>query len=256
MWNTVRALLVVAVIGLGIAHATDAPADVQAVFSRAAELVNGGHYTEALPLLKDLASQLPQSPAVFWNLGLAAAESRDERLALLAYSRYQELAPEERRGFYKLIQTCQALGRLKERDQVRAQLIAYRNALPPNERDQLAFYVRDQFDVAGQHFMVLEYFEPHSPMRLYYKFTSADSDHKAIYNFTLTSGDTETTAVRQLGHIGKDERLYGLDKNEDGKSTLYGLMKSLPSYDEVRSRVIDAVTDAVEGKPIPKISLQ
>jgi hypothetical protein len=33
-------------------------------------------------------------------------------------------------------------------------------------------------------------------------------------------------------------------------------MKSLPSYDEVRSRVIDAVTDAVEGKPIPKISLQ
>ena len=50
MWNTVRALLVVAVIGLGIAHATDAPADVQAVFSRAAELVNGGHYTEALPL--------------------------------------------------------------------------------------------------------------------------------------------------------------------------------------------------------------
>ncbi len=256
MWNNVRALLILAGISLGIAHATDAPEDVQAVFSRAAELVNSEQYTEALPLLKDLASQLPQSPGVFWNLGLAAAQSRDERLALHAYSRYHELAPEERRGFYKLIQTYQALGRLKERDQLREQLIAYRNALPSNERDQLAFYVRDQFDVAGQHFMVLEYFEPQSPMRLYYKFTSVDGNHKAIYNFTLTSGDTETTAVRRLGQIGADDRLYGLDKNEHGKSTLYGLMKSLPSYDEVRSRVIDAVTDAVEGKPIPELSLQ
>ena len=44
--------------------------------------------------------------------------------------------------------------------------------------------------------------------------------------------------------------------NEQGKSTVYGLMKSLPSYDEVRSRVIAAVIDAVEGKPIPKFGLQ
>ncbi len=62
MWNNVRALLILAGISLGIAHATDAPEDVQAVFSRAAELVNSEQYTEALPLLKDLASQLPQSP--------------------------------------------------------------------------------------------------------------------------------------------------------------------------------------------------
>jgi tetratricopeptide (TPR) repeat protein len=220
MCNNLRALLVVAAIGAGIAHPTDAPEDVQAVFSRAADLVDGGHYAEALPLLKELASQVPQSPGVLWNLGLAAAQCADEPLALAAYSRYHQLAPEERRGFYKLIQTYQVLGQLKERDQVREQLIAYRNALPSNERDQLAFYVRDQFDVAGQHFMVLEYFEPQSPMRLYYKFTSVDSSHKALYDFT--------------------------------RSTLYGLMKSLPSYDEVRSRVIDAV----EGKSIPKVSLQ
>jgi tetratricopeptide (TPR) repeat protein len=256
MWNDVPGLLVVAVIGLGSAHTTDPLADVQAAFSRAAALVDSGHYAEALPLLKDLASQVPQSPGVFWNLGLAAAQTGDEPLALAAYSRYHQLAPGERRGFYKLIQTYQALGRLKERDQVREQLIEYRNALPSNERDQLAFYVRDQFDVAGQHFMVLEYFEPQSPMRLYYKFTSVDSSHKAIYDFTLTSGDSETTVARQLGQIGADGRLYGLDKNEQGKSTVYALMKSLPSYDEVRSRVIAAVIDAVEGKPIPKFGLQ
>jgi len=256
MWNNVRALLVVAVIAPGNAHAIDAPADAQTVFSRATELVNSGHYTEALPLLQSLANQMPQSPGVFWNLGLAAAQSKEARLALQAYLRYHELMPDDRRGFYKLIQAYQALGRLGERDQVREQLIAYRNALPSNERDQLAFYVRDQFDVAGQHFMVLEYFEPRSPMRLYYKFTSVDSSHRAIYDYTLSSGDAETTVARQLGQIGADGRLYGLDRNEDGKSTLCGLMKSVPSYDAVRARVIAAVTDAVEGKPIQKLSLQ
>ena len=71
---------------------------------------------DRLPLLKDLASQLPQSPGVFWNLGLAAAQTGDEPLALAAYSHYRLLALAERRGFYKLIQTYQALGRLKERE--------------------------------------------------------------------------------------------------------------------------------------------
>lgn len=190
---------------------------------------------------RTLQGRSPQAPGAFSNLGLAAAESGDQRLALQAWSRYHELVPNDPKAFGKMIQAHQALGEFKERDQVREQLIAYRNALAPNERERLAFYVRDQFDVAGQHFMVLEYFEPKSPMRLYYKFTSVDSNHKAIYNFTLTSGDFETTTERQLGRIGEDDRFYGLDKNEDGKSTVYDLLTSLPSYDVLRSLVIDAV---------------
>ena len=63
-------------------------------------------------------------------------------------------------------------------------------------------------------------------------------------------------AFCKLGQVGADGRLYGLNKNEQGKSTVYGLMKSLPAYDEVRSRVIAAVIDAVEGKPIPTFGLQ
>src|SRR5438105_2650724 len=93
-------------------------------------------------------------------------------------------------------------------------------------------------------------------MRLYYTFTSVGSRHRAIYDYTLSRGDAETTVARQLGQIGADGRLYGLDRNEDGKSPLCGLMKSVPSYDAVRARVIAAVTDAVEGKPIQKLSLQ
>ena len=235
------AWLFLAATNLVPAYAADAPEDVQAVFAKATQLLDTGHYAEALPLLKDVARRAPQSPGAFMNLGLAAAESGDHRLALLAWSRYHEMVPHDTKAFGKIIQAHQALGQLKERDEVRDQLIAYRSALPPEQRERFAFYVRDQFDVAGQHFMVLEYFEPRSPMRLYYKFAAVDNNHKEIYDFTLTSSDSETAVARQLGQIGQDDRIYGLDKNEEGKSTVYDLLTTAVSYDEVRSLVIDAM---------------
>jgi len=238
-------------VSLTFAHAADAPEDVQAVFSKATRLMDEGRYAEAVPLLKDVTSRAPESPGGFMNLGLAAAESGDQRLALLAWSRYHQLAPYDTKAFGKIIQAHQALGQLRERDQVRDQLIAYRDSLPPEQRERFAFYVRDQFDLAGQHFMVLEYFEPKSPMRLFYKFTAVDKNHKAIYDFTLTSSDAETVAARELGRIGKDDRMYGLDKNEDGKSTVYDLLTTAPSYDEVRSLVIAALEGRSRLGPRP-----
>jgi hypothetical protein len=89
--------------------------------------------------------------------------------------------PKSRAGLViKIIQAYQALGQPKERDQVRDQLISYRNSLPREQREQFAFYIRDQFDVAGQYFMAIEYFEPTSPTRLYYKFIAIDANHKPI----------------------------------------------------------------------------
>jgi tetratricopeptide (TPR) repeat protein len=222
-----------------VAQAADAPEDVQTVFAKAVQLLNAGHYAEAVPLLEEVTSRAPDRPGGFTNLGLAAAESGDHQLALQAWSRYHELVPNDTKAFGKIIQEYQALGQLKERDQVRDQLISYRNSLPPEQREQFPFYIRDQFDVAGQHFMAIEYFEPKSPTRLYYKFLAVDANHKPIYNFTLTSTDVETNVARQLGHIGKDDRIYAVDRNEGATSSLYGMLTTA-SYDDVRSLVIKA----------------
>jgi tetratricopeptide (TPR) repeat protein len=235
-----RPVLILLLAIATVAHATDAPGDVQTVFSEAVQLLNAGHYAEAVPLLKDVTSRAPDRPGGFMNLGLAAAESGDYHLALQAWLRYHELVPNDPKAFGKIIQAYQALGQLKERDQVREQLIAYRNSLPPEQREQFAFYIRDQFEVAGQHFMALEYFEPKSPTRLYYKFTAVDANHKPIYNFTLTSGDAETAVARELGQIGKDDRIYALDKNQGTTSSLHGMLSTV-SYDDAKSLVIKAM---------------
>jgi tetratricopeptide (TPR) repeat protein len=220
-----------------VAQAADAPEDVQAVFSEAVRLLNAGHYAQAVPLLEEVTTRAPDRPGGFMNLGLAAAESGDHKLALRAWLRYHELVPNDTKAFGKIIQAYQALGQPKERDQVHEQLISYRNSLPREQQEQFQFYIRDQFDVAGQHFMAMEYFEPKSPTRLYYKFLAVDADHKPVYNFTLTSGDVETNVARQLGQIGKDDRIYAVDRNEGTTSSLCGLLTTA-SYDDVRSLVI------------------
>lgn len=225
-----------------VAQATDAPGDVQAVFSKAVELLNAGHYAEAVPLLQDVTSRAPDRPGGFMNLGLAAAESGNHHLALEAWSRYHELVPSDTKALGKIIQAYQALGQPKERDQVRDQLIAYRNSLPAAQRETFPLYIRDQFDAAGQHFIVFEYFEPKSPTRLYYKFLAVDASHKPMYNFTFTSSDVDTNVARELGQIGKDDRIYALDRNEGTTSSLYGMLTTI-SYDDIRSRVIKAVED-------------
>jgi hypothetical protein len=50
-------------------------------------------YTEAVPLLKDVTIRAPVGAGGWMNFGLAASESGDHRLALLAWSRYNELVP-------------------------------------------------------------------------------------------------------------------------------------------------------------------
>ena len=232
-------VLVLLLATSAVAQATDAPEDVQTVFSKAIDLLNAGHFAEAVPLLEDVTSRAPDRPGGFMNLGLAAAESGDHHLALQAWSRYHELVPSDTKAWGKIIQAYQALGQPQERDRVRDQLIAYRNSLPPEQREQFPLYIRDQFDVAGQRFMAIEYFEPKSPTRLYYKFIAVDANYKPIYNFTLTSGDAETNVARELGHIGKNDRIYALDRNEGTTSSLCGMLTSA-SYDDVRALVIKA----------------
>jgi Flp pilus assembly protein TadD len=77
-----------------VAQAADAPEDVQTVFSEAVRLLNAGHYAQAVPLLEEVTTRAPDRPGGFMNLGLAAAESGDHKLALRAWLAVPRIGPE------------------------------------------------------------------------------------------------------------------------------------------------------------------
>ena len=249
-WRPLRYVLIATLALSPIAGADDAPDAVQATFSSAVALLKADKFAEALPLLKELAVKAPDRPGVFWDLGIAATAVGDKQLALDAWLHYRDLKPDDVQALPKVIQGYQALGMTKERDSQRDRFLALRASLPAGERDKMAFYARDQFDAAGMHFVVLEYFEPHGPFGDLYRFEAVDSAHQPAYYFTLESDEKTTTTARQLGEIGKDERVYSLDKFEGRTHATFKLMRALPSYDTVRALVVDAA----EGRIHPGAS--
>jgi hypothetical protein len=235
------AFVLIAALGVSpLAGAVDASDDVQATFTTAVGLLQADKFAEALPLLRQLATKAPDRPGVFWNLGIAATAVGEKQVALDAWLHYRDLKPDDVQGIAKMIQGYQGLGMTKERDAQREQLVALRSSLPAGDRDKLAFYARDQFDAGGMHFVVLEYFEPHGPYRDLYRFEAVDSKHQPAYYFSIESDENTTLTARQLGEIGKDDRIYSLDKFEGRTHSTFRLMKALPPYDTLGGMVMDA----------------
>jgi hypothetical protein len=74
-----------------------------------------------------------------------------------------------------------------------------------------------------------------------------DASHKPLYYYALESDDSTSTIAAELGQIGKNDRIYSLDKYDGQAHSTYQLLKALPTYGAVRASVISAV----EGKLHP-----
>lgn len=245
------ATLTLAAISVG--WAGEVAPDAQAMFGKATVLIQEKKYAEALPLLRELALKMPDGPGVFGNLALVAMKLGNRELELQARLRYLELRPGEPREMAGVMQAYQALGKVKERDAQRERIFALWKSLPPADREKVKGYARDEFDAAGTHFVVTEYFEPAAPVNRVYRFDAVDASGRISYFFGLDSGDPTTNAARELSNIGKHERIYSLDRYETKGQVLnhatFGLMKAQPTYDTVRAMVIRVV----EGR-LPAIS--
>lgn len=244
------AMLLCALMAASALPAEQAPDEAQDRFAQAAALLQENKPAEALPLLRELATTSPEAPGVFWNLGMAATSVGEKQLALDAWLRFRALRPADLQGMSKVVQAYQALGMTSERDAQREQILAWRAALPAEERAKVGSYVRDQFDAGGLHFVVEEYFEPASPLRHVYRFHAVDAQQKLAYYFALESNESTERMARQLGNIGPEERLFSLDRFEARSHATYTFLKGQPPYDVVRTMVLDAV----EGRLRPVTS--
>lgn len=226
--------------GAAAVQAGEVTEDIQAKFLRANELMRQKKFAEALPLLRELSVKVPDGPGIFGNLAIVATELGNHQLALDARLRYLQLRPNEPAEMGGVMLSYQALGRLKERDAQRDRIFALWASMPAAEKAKVKGYVRDQFNAGGLHFVVTEFFEPLAPVNRFYQFDAQDVARRTVYFFGLESGDATTNVARDLGNIGKTERIYSLDKYQDKTHSTYGLMKSRPSYDTVRGMVISA----------------
>jgi hypothetical protein len=102
-------------------------------------------------------------------------------------------------------------------------------------------YCREQFRVAGLKVMAFEYFEPTGDRQVFLRFSVVRPDGSEAFWYSLGSYEFTTGALRALKRIGKDERVFHLDQYATNFHATLAFYKFMPSYDQVRTRVVEAL---------------
>ncbi len=160
-----------------------------------------------------------------------------------------DASPLNRRATEALIQAHQAQGQLADRDREREKLFAYRQALPEGQRASYTAYMRDQFNVGGRNFRVMEYFEPRSPTFTDYEFSLTERDGGGLTRYSVGSYVATADMPTDTGLARKGERVYYMDRYEMQKRSTYRVMKDKPSYEAMKALVIAAV-EAANARPV------
>ncbi|HEX4996891.1 MAG TPA: tetratricopeptide repeat protein [Terriglobia bacterium] len=225
-------------------------ADAERAFDHGADLMDQGKYEEALKEFRKVIALDPDAPDPLYNAGLAAFLIKDYTAALELWQKAKAIDPTDGMLRSKLIQTYQALGKLKERDLERAELFELRNSgRDPDLKDRME-YCREQFEVNGRKVMAFELFELKGERALRYVFSVLDEKgNREEFRISLGSYELTNAVWRQQAEPKPkpDERLFHLDGYYDWGHATYGMYFPEPSYDSVRTLVIRIL----EGKAEP-----
>jgi tetratricopeptide (TPR) repeat protein len=182
-------------------------------------------YCEALLTYKKGLASAPDDTSLLYNGGLAAFQCKQYPAAVELWKHLEGLD-----------------AKVAERDQERAELFDLRKNDSSGDIAKRIEYCRDQFEAGGEKIMAFEHFELKGDRAVRYVFSIIDESKNAEkYRLSLGSYDTtnaiwhETTKPRP-----KDsDRLFHLDGYYDWGHATYGMYFPEPSYDDVRTAVIE-----------------
>lgn len=204
-------------------------------------------FKRAIPYLIRVQEEAPDNPSVLWNLGLSFAATGQHREAINTWKNYRRVDPDYWQARSKLVQSYQAIGDLKARDEEIKALYQYRDTASDPKIKTEERFCREQTVIAKRSVFVFEYFAPAGDRMQYWRFCILNKKGEVDYYLSLGSYETTTSIARELGEIAKDARLYHLDEYTGNAHWTYAFFKTKPSYEEVRA----AVVDVLEGKLKP-----
>jgi tetratricopeptide (TPR) repeat protein len=246
---TVRivALTTLLLTATAVAEKTPGNLSTEAAFKIATELMEKQDYKRAIPYLTRVQADLPVDSSVLWNLGLARAATGEHAKAMETWKSYRKIAPDDWQARAKLVQSYQALGDTKARDEEIKSLYEYRNNSPDPKVNTAERFCREQTVMGKRSVFVFEYFSPSGDRKQFIRFCVLNQKGDIDYYLSLGSYDSTTEIARELGEIPKDGRMYHLDEYTENHHATYGFFKTKPDYDEVRPMVVNVL----EGKLKP-----
>jgi hypothetical protein len=147
------------------------------------------------------------------------------------------MEPDNWRAWSKVVQCSQALDNIPERDAARLKVFA----LNKDGKVDQKMYCREQFRSGPYRAMAWEVFVPDSNKlgtEFIFHFFHGNDEEKPTrrYTFGELKGDTEV--ARSTKSIGPDDHIYSVDGYNDEGQWLVTMMKSKPTYEDLRKVVI------------------
>jgi tetratricopeptide (TPR) repeat protein len=258
-------IVLLAVLVLAPAHAAQsgtapsaAVVAAEKAFLEGNELMEKGKFAEAHQRYVEGLKHLPDDPSLLYNASTAAVRSGNYAAASVHLKKLVAAFPDDWQARAKLIQTHQALGDLKARDDERAALFALRKRGGGRDTDdpkvslsQQEMYCRERFEAGGRQVMAFEHFELKGPRGRRYVFIVLEaSGEKEDYNISLGSYDLTNSiwAAQNKDEAAKGGRLFHLDGYYNWGHATFGMYYPEPSYDDVRKIVVQILES--KKKPV------
>jgi tetratricopeptide (TPR) repeat protein len=241
------AFIAISLASFALAKEQPEKMSAETAFKTAIEFMEKRDYKRAIPYLVRVQAEAPVETSVLWNLGLAYASTGEHLKAVETWESYRHIAPDDWQARAKLVQSYQALGNTKARDDEIKALYEHRNNSSDPKVNGAERFCREQTMMANRSVFVFEYFSPTGDRQQFLRFCVLNKKGEVDYYFSLGSYDSTTEIARDLGEIAKNERLYHLDEYTDTRHRTYAFFKTKPDYDEVRSMVLRVL----EGKLKP-----
>jgi tetratricopeptide (TPR) repeat protein len=163
----------------------------------------------------------------------------------------RRLAPNDWRVDTTLVTAYAVDGKLKERDAVRAKLVALHNSPDAPDAMKANGFLLDLFKVKNYRVEAVQYFKPIGKFHTYYRFLVRSEEGKRLWEYELQSDDfaQKSWAEAHPQEAAAGGRQYTLESDSGDTHVEYRLFSGDPGYDEVRAVVARLLMDRT--KPFP-----
>ncbi len=218
-------------------------------FEKGILLYEQGKFADSITYLEKALNRYPEGSNILWNLGLASAAAGQHAKALTYWKRYRNVRSDDWQVVPKLIQTYQALGRIKMRDETLAALFRLREQTRDPRLKQTPLFCREQFKVNDRLVLAYQFFEPSGEWMQFYRFVVTDSKGRDEFFVSLGSYEKTNQISKELGDIKEGERLYHFDGYYPGRvHKTFGFLKAkiTPTYDAIRPTVLKMLKGEIQ----------
>jgi tetratricopeptide (TPR) repeat protein len=163
----------------------------------------------------------------------------------------QQLAPNDWRVDTTLVAAYAAAGKTKERDEVRAKLMALHGSADAPDAMKANGFLLDLFKVGNYRVEAVQYFKPIGKFHTYYRFLVRNQAGRRVWEYELQSDDfsQKSWAEAHPEEAAAGGRQYSLESDTGDTHTEYRLFSGDPGYDAVRAVVVSMLQERTTPFP-------